>query len=108
MKMFRWNQKTKKDIPVLEMICDVESIAHAFFDDQNDRNVFRSRAVNILTNNLKPGNSNSIFQNHVRNMYKRTKSFLRNHNENNSSRKICVIPSDKGNQSCIIYEDLYK
>lgn len=92
----------KHDIPVLNILKDVEYCIQQSSDNNNNKNVLRGSVTNIITNYLQTPLTYDYQSNFIIKCFNKTKSFLKNNSN------IFVTRSDKGNKSVIMYKDDYK
>jgi hypothetical protein len=87
---------TSAQIPYTQLICDVESIAQSFKLPDN-RNLFRSKAVNVLTNSIIRPERLGQQDKYLNNLYTTTSKYLKQH-----KNEICVLESDKSKKTVIM------
>jgi hypothetical protein len=87
---------TATQIPYTKLICDVENIAQSFKLPDN-RNLFRSKAVNILTNSMLRPERLGQKQKYLNNLYTKAEKYLKLH-----KNEICVLESDKSKKTIIM------
>lgn len=80
----------KSDIPVINVIADIENLAYNV-EDQNQQSVFRGKSTTVLTNFIRTVKTTENSEDrYLHKQYKKTKTFLKTNNN------IVLVEADKG------------